>query len=439
MPFRKNIYYGYYVLFICFLCQVIVHGLTGYSMSLYVKPLTDQFGWSRTQLMAGSTLMVLFMGLSSPFIGRLVNRMTARRVLALGGFTLGLGLILLGLIQYLWQYYALYATLGMSAAALGVIPTSMVIANWFERRRGFAIGILGSGIGVGGFLLPLLIGGYLIPRFGWRPGYWVPGILAATILIPLTLWIVKSRPQDMGLLPDEGKVANGENGNCHRENVVTTGLELRAALRTPAFWFLSLAFLAFALANMSIFQNQVPHLQDIGFNSTMAASSVSIVGIGSAVGKFSFGWLCDYIPAKFTLVLGSALQIMAIFMLMSLTPGSSYFLIWAYALILGLGIGSWLPALSMTVSTAFGLLAYGTIFGIMNMIFMGGGSIGPVIAGYIYDTQGSYFGAFVLAIGLHCLVVPAMLLVRKPKIAWETSVHARRPGDHNDIPPTEIK
>jgi predicted MFS family arabinose efflux permease len=237
----------------------------------------------------------------------------------------------------------------------------------------------------------------------------------AVLIIPLALILVRARPEDMGLLPDGETVVKRNGDGTKVEPVKDTGLSLQAALRTPAFWLMGTGFITFAIANMALFQNQTPHFQDIGFSAAAAATAMSVVGIGSAIGKFSFGWLCDFIKAKYILVIGSVLQLTATIILLNITPSSPMVLIWLYALTLGLGIGSWLPALSMTVSSTFGLLAYGVIFGIMNMIFMGGGSIGPVIAGSIYDANQSYFWAFIMAIVLHCISIPAMLMVRRPQ------------------------
>jgi MFS family permease len=179
---------------------------------------------------------------------------------------------------------------------------------------------------------------------------------------------------------------------------------------------MSTAFVAFGFANGHTFQNQVPHLQDIGFPAVVAATSVQAVGIGSAIGKFGFGWLCDFIPPKYILIIGSILQIVATLILISINSSSTEFLLWVYGILFGLGMGSWLPSLSMTTTYNFGLISYGIIFGIYYMLFNIGGAIGPVVGGYLFDTAGSYNLAFIICLISYGIAIPTMFLVHRPRI-----------------------
>ncbi len=335
-------------------------------------------------------------------------------MITLGALISGLGFVLLGFTHAVWQYYLYYALVGMGTAAMGVLPNSMVVSNWFKRRRGFAIGLLGAGIGIGGFLAPLLSGTFLIPRFGWQFSYIVYGLITVIVAVPLSLLIIKSRPEDMGLFPD-GEANPVAEVKSHGSRAPEVGLDFKGAMRTVPFWLMCLGFLTFSFANQSIFQNHSPHLQDIGFPLGVAASAVSFVGIGSAIGKFGFGWLCDYIAAKFALVFGIVFQVSALIILMTIKPSSPVFLIWLYALLFGLGVGSWLPAMSMTVSSVFGLGSYGVIFGLVHLVAAIGSAVGPLVAGRIFDVSGSYYWAFILAFCFYAVALPAISLVSRPK------------------------
>ena len=141
---------------------------------------------------------------------------------------------------------------------------------------------------------------------------------------------------------------------------------------------------------------------------------MSAVGIGSAIGKFGFGWLCDYIPPKYILVIGSVSQAASTLILMNVTLSSSTSTLWLYAFLLGLGVGCWFPAISMTSLVTFGLVAYGVIFGIYNMIFQIAGAVGPWLGGYIFDTTGGYHLAFVLGLILYAIAILCILFVRRP-------------------------
>lgn len=358
-------------------------------------------------------MLQLMTGFCSLLVGRIIYRFRAKFVITSGALLLGFGFALLSLMHELWQFYLLYAIIGLGSAGAGIVPTSTIVCNWFKRRQGFAMAILGTGIGVGGLVIPVLLGMFVIPQFGWRMGFAVSGIVLVGVLIPLTLWFVKSRPEEMGLLPDDEEIEEGKN---HQDSDATDlRFKLSAVLKTRLFWLMAGAFAIFGMANGQTFQNQVPHLQDVGFSAAIAVSTLSFVGIGSAIGKFTFGWLCDYISPKYILPIGSALQAVATLILMSVTTNSPTSILWVYAFMFGLGMGSWFPAISMTINMAFGPAAYGHVFGIYFMFFVTGSAIAPWVGGYIFDATGSYYLAFLLCLGLYAIVVPCMLLVRRPK------------------------
>ena len=409
---RPRIFHGYWILMVGFLCQAITHGCGSYAFSLYVIPLNETFGWNRATIMTGTLIWSLTTGLASPLAGKLTYRWGARRVITIGAILMSIGFASLSMINSLWQFCLLYAVVGIGGAATGVVPTSTVLANWFIKRRGFAIGILCTGIGVGGFLVPRLLSNFVIPDFSYQGGYLACGILSAAILIPLSLWLVKEKPEDMGLLPDNGNA--GEVNDQLSSETINKGIQLTQARKTQAFWLMAVAFFAFSFAGGLIFQNQVPHLEDVGFPAIAAASALQGVGIGSAIGKFAFGWLCDYIRPKYILVIGGVLQTTGTFILINITGSSPLSLLWAYGILIGLGIGSWLPAVSMNTSFNFGFADYGVIFGVFNLVFMSAGAIGPVVGGYIFDTAGNYYPGFQLSIIVFIVSMISMLLVRRP-------------------------
>ncbi len=186
------------------------------------------------------------------------------------------------------------------------------------------------------------------------------------------------------------------------------------ALATPAFWLIALCFIIHMLPQNGIMQTNVPHLNDIGFSETMVATIIGVLGMLSAFGKFAFGWLCDWIKAKYALAIGLALQLAAIGVMMTIDSNSSIAVVWLFAILMGLGIGSWLPTMSILVSYNFGLVAYGAIFGVISLINNIGGSVGPFLAGRIYDINGSYDLAFTIFFVLFAISIPLILLVKRP-------------------------
>jgi len=411
---ERRFFYGYWVLSFVFLCQIFWNGLIMYSFSFYVNPLHEEFAWSRAGIMAIITVVYLSMGVASPLIGRLSSCYGEKNVIAVGASVLGLGFLLISTVRELWQFYLFSIFLGVGSAAIGVVPASAVISNWFQKRRGWAIGVLGTGIGVGGFAVPPIVGAFFIPTFGWRNTCVISGLLTALIITPLSLLIIRSKPAEMGLQPD-GVDAIQKNDETPLAAMHEADLNLKMASRTPAFWSLMIALAAFTVSNNAIFQSQVPYLQGIGFPLVATASVMSLAGFGSGAGKFVFGWLGDHAQAKYILVIGIGAQVTAITLLMTIKSTIPVIILVLYAIIFGVSMGCWLPFMSLAVSRTFGLVSYGVIFGLMNSVFMGCGAAGPVVAGLIYDAYQSYYWAFILSYVLHGIALLAILLVRYPK------------------------
>ncbi len=368
--------------------------------------------------MTAFTIFHLGLGVASPFIGRMVDRYGVRKVISIGALITGLGFALLSRIHSLWYFYGGYTIIGVGMAATSQVPATAMVSNWFRKRRGTAIGIMSTGIGAGGFVLPLLIGGYLIPDFGWRASY-LALTLFTWILIPLALLVIKTKPADVGLYPDGVEAAEALTEAKSKALLSPSeGLSLKIALTTLSFWLIAIAFLVNGLSLMGILQSQALHLQDIGFSIVTASTALSAIGLGSLIGKFGFGWLCDQLQAKYACSIGLGLQVVSIVILMNIGPASPLTIIWLYAIIFGLGIGSWLPTMSMLISTSFGLASYGAIFGAVIFAQSVGFATGPLMAGYIYDAMNTYQWVFIIFLTLYAVAIPAILAVRHQKLPY---------------------
>jgi MFS family permease len=364
--------------------------------------------------MAGFTVYLMIVGLASPFVGRAIDRYAASKVIAAGALIAGLGFVLLSRTDYPWHFYLGYAIVGIGFAALGHVSATAVISNWFKKRRGTAIGVMSTGIGTGGLVMAPFVGGYLIPSFGWRAAYLTMGVLVWVLIIPLALLVIKKTPADMGLYPD-GEPAPELTAVDALPSLTARGLTLRMALATSAFWLIAISYPVGGFSQVGSLQSLAPYLEDIGFPAAMAAGALGGLGLGSLIGKFFFGWLCDRIPPKYACSIGLGFQAVSIALLRSVGSASPLPLIWANALMLGLGAGSWLPTMSMLISTNFGLVAYGSIYGVINLAQSLGVSTGPLLAGYMFDVTGGYHWAFIIFLALYAVSIPAVLAVRRPK------------------------
>jgi MFS family permease len=395
------------------------NGCGYYAFSLFVRPLEAEWGWGRGEIMIAFTILYLFIGIASPFIGRAVDHYGVRKVISIGALMAGVGFVFLSQMRDLWYFYVGYAVIGVGLAAIGILPASAVVSNWFKRKRGLAIGIMSTGVGAGGFVLAPVVGGYLIPNFGWRASYLALAFLIWLLIIPLALLVIKTKPAEIGLFPDGAEAPKVVNVMTEAHLLASDGLTLKMAFPTSAFWLIGVSFLLSGFSQSGITLSQVPYLEDIGFPIVTAVSALGAVGLGSLIGKFGFGWLCDRIPAKYACCIGLVLQLAASIILISVGLASPLAIIWLYAIVMGLGIGSWMPTMSMLTSTNFGLASYGAIFGVLNLVFCISAATGPLIAGYIYDTMNTYYWAFIIFIALYAIAIPAILGVQRPKSPWK--------------------
>jgi len=411
---KPKAFYGYWIVAATSVCLFITSGCGMYAFSLFVKPLQVDLGWGRGEIMAGFTVYFVMVGLSSPFVGRLVDRYSASRLIATGALISGLGFVLMSTTGYLWQFYLGYAIVGIGFAAIGHVSVTAVVSKWFRKRRGTAIGIMSTGIGAGGLVMAPVIGGFIIPSFGWRTAYLIIGVVVWVLVIPLALLVIKKAPADLGLYPD-GEPAPELKGVNEPPASAPRGLTLRVAVATSALWLIALSYLVGGFSQVGSLQSVAPYLQDIGYPAALAAGALGGLSLGSLIGKFCFGWLCDRILPKYAFAIGLGLQAAGIALLRSVEPASPLALVWVSALTLGLGAGSWLPTMSMLISTNFGLVAYGTIYGVVNLAQSIGTATGPLLSGYMYDVTGGYHWTFIIFIALYVISIPTILAVRRPK------------------------
>ena len=403
-------FYPYWILVIAFLCLFVSSGCHYYSFGLFVKPLQETFDWSRAEIMTASTLSTFAHAAGSLLAGKLLEYTSSKKIIVTGAVITTVLMTFTSRMTSLWQFYLFYGLSGFTVASIGFVPASRLVFEWFKTRRGMAIGIAGMGMGVGGFALPLLTGRLFIPAYGWRNTFVILGVIASVLIVPLTLFTVKDKT-DNGFSSRE----NSSHGAHKPVGALEEGIPFKAALKTPTFWLIGLTGAAFSFCNSAIVQNQAAHLQDIGFPIAVAATAVSSVGIANAVGKPCFGWLCDAVKPKYSRAIGLCFQFVGVLVLLSLGARSPQFTVWLSAILIGLSVGSMLPSMSMLVSTNFGLLAYGTIFGMVSMFNHAGSAAGPLFAGYIYDIQGSYHSAFVTFAVLNVVAIVAALLISKPR------------------------
>lgn len=412
-PRKPRIFYGYWLVAVGFVFMLLSYGCGSFVFSLFVNPLQSAFDWGRGQVMVGFTIFFTSQGLVSPLVGRFVDRFGSRAVIPLGAAAMGLGFLVVSQAHDLALFYVGYVLVGAGSCGMGIVPCSAVITAWFRRRRGAAVGIMSAGMGAGGLVMAPIVA-HLLQLYGPRTTYLTMAAIICAVSLPLSLLLIRNRPADLGLYPDGDPDDTAWQTTSASRHADVPSLSLKQASGTAALWFLGLSFFVSGFSNTGALHAPVPFLEDIGFPTATAAVALGTLGLGSATGKVFFGWLCDRVPPKRAAALGLGLQLAGILVLLSIRADSPLSLIWAYALLLGFGIGSWLPTMSVLVSSTFGLAYYGSVFGIIAFLESTGTSLSPLFAGMMFDATGTYYHAFVTFALLYAVAIPAVLLIRRP-------------------------
>jgi MFS family permease len=410
-PMQMPFYYGWVIVGVVFITMGIgVNARTAFS--LLFPPILDEFGWDRGVTAGAFSFGFLVSAFMSPFLGRLMDRRGPRVVLEIGVAMMGAGLLLATLIQRPWQLYATLGVLvGGGSVCMGYTGQGLFLPNWFVRRRGLAMSIAFSGVGVGSIiLLPWLQS--VIGHAGWRSACWAMGLLVLLLLAPLNL-LLRSRPEDLGLRPDGDGAPTGDGTVTRRATVqvvdplwVQVDWTLRRAMRTTRFWWIAIGYFCALFAWYAVQVHQTKYLIEVGFSPDTAAWALGLVSLVAIPGQIALGHISDRFGRELvwaTGCLGFVLSYLSLLLLSaSPTPILLYFMVVSQGL-LGYGVTSVIGAIP---SEIFQGRHYGSIFGTLMLTSIAGGAAGPWVAGTLHDISGSYALAFWIAMG--CSIVSAI-------------------------------
>ena len=395
---------------------------TIFAFGVFVKPLEDEFGWTRGELSLAITMTNFAVVIASPCLGFIIDRFGVRRVLIPSVIMMGLTVASMALLSAgLWHFYALYFLIPFLGA--GTLPQSYsrVLIAWFSRRRGIALGISLAGFGVGAMLVPI-VAQLMIENYGWRMAY--VGFAAAVfaLALPMAVFVMKETPEEMGLQPDGGHAGNtdddnsvisesprlqhaepapgllhagagsaaddGDGGNLSLAPVA--GLSCPQAAQTRSFWLILFSFMLVGIGITSIIAHLVPMLTDRGVAPATAALCMSSLALGLIAGRVLAGFLMDYffapyVAACFLLGLLAGIIILA--------TGTSGVLVFVAAVCVGMATGSEISEIAYICSRYFGPRAFGLIYGLMFAAFQLGSMAGSPLMGLYHDRAGDYIGA----------------------------------------------
>jgi MFS family permease len=370
---------------------------------IFFNPLRDEFGWTRALTSGAYSVSSAFSGMLGIVMGVLTDKFGPRLVVMSSGLLLGVGYFLMSRLNSDWQLYLFFGVIigtGMSGLWIPLLTT---VARWFDRSRSLMTGITISGLTVGQIIGPPVIS-RLIDSYGWRDTY---VILAVTVFIVVVLAGILLKLKPAGIhepAPRKQKEKPVESAAPVKDYT------FREAAGTAQFWLGSLAFFCFGFVAYGLTVHLVPHITQLGIDEITAANVLALNGGIGIIGNFVLGGIIgDKIGNRRAFILG---LILATIGLAVLLPSRELWLLYVYAVLFGLGLGSMGTSESPLVARLFGLKNHGMIYGVMGLGFTAGGAAGPVIIGYMTDLADSYQPAFGVCLALSVIALVLMVVLR---------------------------
>jgi MFS family permease len=383
-------YYGWWIVFAAFLNLFLVVGIIFYGFPAFYPYFIQELHFTRAQLTQGFLLGFLFAGLPFGIIaGALIDRIGARSVILCGVALVAGSLILMSRITAFWQFELLCIVEVIGYVFAGPIANQVLIARWFERRRGQAMGYAYLGLGLGGVVAPILVN-YLARSLGWRPALEIIGVAIALVLVPTGIWITRSNPADRGIDPKQFGESSGENKSAPATAAPTpiaASAGVTQAMQTVPFWLILLGSTLAIGAIGAVIQHFILFLKDSGYSATVASRYLSILLTASLGGRVVVGYIADrfsksFIMAIFYFLIGASVLLLAY-------PQSTA-AVWTFAAIFGFSMGADYMLIPLVVSENFGTASLGKILGLIIMGYSVGQWAGPWFVGRMFDTHHNY-------------------------------------------------
>ena len=373
----------------------------------------ERFDWSRTALSGAFAFSRVQGAIVGPMEGILVDRLGSKRMVLVGYIIMGVGFVLLSQVDSLWQFYVTFIIISLGSSLGGWLAMITVVNNWFARQRSLALAAGTSGIHLGGFLVPVLALGLEYHGFRWTT--FGIGVFLLAIVGPAAS-VVRNRPEDYGLLPD-GDPPRRTDLTVEKDAAPAgdsdAGFTVAQALRTPAFWIITVVNLSSTVSIVTLAIHLVPKLTDMGMPLVSAGVVVLTYTAVAMPSQFVAGYVADRLPMQPVIFLFLMLQAIAI---MILAVADSVQMAYLFAILYGIGFGGRIPLLTAIWGHYFGRRSFATIMGLSQFPSNLAMIAGPLFAGYMFDTRQSYFIPFTVFAVLSFLGAWLIAFVRKPQL-----------------------
>lgn len=387
-----------------------------FSFGVFLKPVTEEFGWDRASFALAASLGQVFTGIYRPLVGRLVDIFGARLVAGASVGAAGLILFLIPMARELWQMYLLFSLLALAWAGASPVTSTPLISAWFIKRRAMALSVTSLGTSTGELVtVPAVMALLLITD--WQTAYRGLALVVLLLFLPLGMLLIRNRPEDMGTHPDGAT----DGGAAARQHAAAEGrATLRQALATPIFWQLGLGFFVCGFTMGFAQAHFLPFATDMDFDPMTSSLALGLVGAFAMVGSLTTGALADRYGRRQLLSLTYLLRGVAFLLLLAV---HSEPLLFVAVFVLGLSWTSTTPLTSAICADCFGRASLGVIFGTMFSIMTIGSATGAFLDGWIYDVMGNYQVALWLSAALGFLAAGVVFLSRpRPILSRQPAV-----------------
>ncbi len=412
---RSTLFYGWVIVAASTILLTMQAGIF-YSFGVFFKPVAADFGWSRAVTSGAHSVLMLSHGAFAAPMGWLADRFGPAKVMVFCGFATGLGLVLTSQTNALWQFYLTYGLVVGIGLSGGMPVTTGTTARWFVKRRGLTLGIVSAGVGLG-TLIVLPMAERLIAAFAWSGAYFILGITSWIVMITCALFLRRD-PEGMGYQAYGVQRPPTEANTDHSREISYvapgTGISLRAAVRTRPLWLLFLTYFLFSLCLQMIMVHLVNYTTDLGITPLVAATLLSVVGIGSMFGRVAMGAASDRIGSS------NALAICCLVLgisLLWLLFARELWMFYLFAIVFGFAYGGEIPQMAALVGQLFGLRSVAALVGVVLIGLSIGGALGSLMGGRIFDLTQSYQVAFTVAVVVSFATVILALMLRRARTA----------------------
>ena len=396
---RRREYDGLLIVGIVFLSSALTIGSSNYAFGLYVEPLQETFGWSRTAIL-GSLSFWAVGSLSAPMLGRFMDNYGARPLIVGSLVLFGVSLILRPLMTELWHFYALSFLQFFAFSGMNMLPAGRLVGLWFPKSKGRAMGFTMMGNNFGGLTVPVLTG-YVLAVATWGSAFVVTGILAFAIALLAALFVHERTPN----------MAAAREDDSTRATTGLVGLTVREALRSDAFYYVTAATALGSFTYSALLPHISTHLLDQGTPDATVVTLLSLLAGFGMAGKGVFGYLAERFTARIAMMLSLAGQTALISVIVAYPAGPH---LWIVVPIFGFFFGAYGVLMTLLLQENFGLKYFGSISGLSGLVGMISMVAGPLMAGASFDYLDSYGPAFLAVAALFVTAILLLTRVRSP-------------------------